>query len=206
MGVQLREVIAATTVRGAILRFGLTGLLVLALVGIGGVEVLSRVGRREAIREARELTSLAGEGIIAPAVTPALLRGDPRAVRAMDGVVARLDAGAVGYLLADTDPEDLLDAVRAAARGESPLSPKIAAHLLAPRLARRRDEGLTDREGEVLSLLAAGHPNDEIARRLGIAHKTVKNHMSHIFETLRVTDRTQAALWAHARAEPAVHV
>jgi signal transduction histidine kinase len=73
----------------AVLRFAVTGFVVLALVGLGGVEVLRRVGRTEAIRDSREVTALAGEGIVAPAITPAVLRGDPSAIAQMDTVVRR---------------------------------------------------------------------------------------------------------------------
>lgn len=85
----LRRITSPTTPRAAVLRFAVTGVLVLALVGLGGVEVLRRVGRAEAIRDSRELTELAGQGIVAPAITPALLRGDPEAVEAIDAVVRR---------------------------------------------------------------------------------------------------------------------
>ncbi|MEA2275732.1 MAG: hypothetical protein QOC78_692 [Solirubrobacteraceae bacterium] len=111
-------------------------------------------------------------------------------------ILSALDAGAIGYLLKDAEPEELLRGIRAAARGESPLAPKAAHHLLAARhAAPSPEEQLTEREREVLALLAEGHPNKVIARQLRIAEKTVKNHVTHILQTLDVTDRTQAALW-----------
>ena len=118
-----------------------------------------------------------------------------------EGIVAALDAGAVGYLLKDAEPSELHAALRAAARGESPLAPKAAAALLAERGARRSaasiDPGeLTTRERDVLELVMAGHSNKQIARRLGISEKTVKGHLTNLFQRIRVTDRTQAALWA----------
>jgi DNA-binding NarL/FixJ family response regulator len=111
-------------------------------------------------------------------------------------ILDALDAGAIGYLLKDAEPEELLRGIRAAARGESPLAPKAAHHLLAARhAAPSPEEQLTEREREVLALLAEGHPNKVIARQLRIAEKTVKNHVTHILQALDVTDRTQAALW-----------
>jgi DNA-binding NarL/FixJ family response regulator len=115
-------------------------------------------------------------------------------------ILDAIDAGAIGYLLKDAEPEELLRGIRAAARGESPLAPKAARHLLADRhAAPSPDERLTDREREVLALLAEGQPNKVIARRLRIAEKTVKNHVTHILQTLDVSDRTQAALWLQRR-------
>lgn len=117
-----------------------------------------------------------------------------------DRVLAALDAGAVGYLLKDAEPDELLRAVRAAAAGEAPLSPRAANALVA---ARRPGGGggpsgatLTSREREVLALVAEGLANKAIARRLGISEKTVKAHLTNIYTALGVTDRTQAALWA----------
>jgi DNA-binding NarL/FixJ family response regulator len=119
-----------------------------------------------------------------------------------DRVVAALDAGAIGYLLKDTEPEELLRGVRAAARGESPLDPKAARQLIAGRRTPAPQDQLTEREREILMLIAAGTPNKVIARKLEIAEKTVKNHVTRIFETIGVTDRTQAALWAHRHFSP----
>jgi DNA-binding NarL/FixJ family response regulator len=121
-----------------------------------------------------------------------------------DRIVEAIDAGAVGYLLKDAEPEELVRGIRAAARGESPLAPKAAAELISgrrgtptpPARAASATEELTAREREILTLLAHGRPNKVIARQLDIAEQTVRNHLSHIFQTLGVTDRTQAALWA----------
>jgi DNA-binding NarL/FixJ family response regulator len=109
-------------------------------------------------------------------------------------ILDALDAGAVGYLLKDADPEELVRGVRAAARGESPLHPRVASALVAERAGRRATIELTDREREVLELVGAGLPNKVIARRLGISEKTVKAHITRSFEAIGVTDRTQAAL------------
>ena len=110
-------------------------------------------------------------------------------------ILGALDAGALGYLLKDAPPEELLGGIRAAGRGEAPLDPKVASELLASR-AERRDAGLTDREREVLSLVAEGLPNKRIAMRLEISEKTVKAHLTRVFDRIGVSDRTQAALWA----------
>jgi DNA-binding NarL/FixJ family response regulator len=117
-----------------------------------------------------------------------------------DRILAALESGAVGYLLKDAEPEQLLDGIRAAARGESPLAPKAARLLLDARLRPASDEPeLSDREREVLSLVAAGLPNKVIAQRLGIAEKTVKAHLTSVYRTIGVYDRVQAALWARDR-------
>jgi DNA-binding NarL/FixJ family response regulator len=110
-------------------------------------------------------------------------------------ILGALDAGALGYLLKDATPDELLGGIRAAARGEAPLAPKAASELLAAR-AGRRDAGLSEREREVLELVAEGLPNKLIAIRLEISEKTVKAHLTRVFERIGVTDRTQAALWA----------
>jgi DNA-binding NarL/FixJ family response regulator len=111
-------------------------------------------------------------------------------------IVGVLDAGAVGYLLKDAEPMELHDAILAAARGEAPLDPRAAARILADRSAAAPAEQLSGREREVLLLVAEGSANKQIARRLGISEKTVKGHLTNIFRTLGVRDRTQAALWA----------
>jgi DNA-binding NarL/FixJ family response regulator len=117
-----------------------------------------------------------------------------------DRIVAALEAGAVRYLLKDAEPEQLLDGIRAAARGESPIAPKAARLLLDARLRPTSDRPeLSEREREVLSLVAAGLPNKVIAQRLGIAEKTVKAHLTSVYRTIGVYDRVQAALWARDR-------
>jgi DNA-binding NarL/FixJ family response regulator len=112
-------------------------------------------------------------------------------------VLAALDAGASGYLLKDADPDELIRGIRAAARGEAPIAPKAARELLGTRSAKRSaDFGLSPREREVLALLAEGLPNKRIALELAISEKTVKAHLTSIFERIGVSDRYQAALWA----------
>ena len=111
-------------------------------------------------------------------------------------ILGALDAGAIGYLLKDAEPDELLRGVRAAARGETPLDPKAAQAVLT-RAAGDAGGTLTPREREVLQLVAEGLPNKQIARRLGISEKTVKAHLTKVFGAIGVTDRTAAALWAH---------
>lgn len=113
-----------------------------------------------------------------------------------DRILEALDAGAIGYLLKDAEPDAVLDGIRAAARGESPLAPKAARALVAERTGRRSEPDLSDREQEVLALVGDGLPNKLIARKLEISEKTVKAHLTRIFRELGVDDRTQAALWA----------
>jgi DNA-binding NarL/FixJ family response regulator len=116
-------------------------------------------------------------------------------------ILAAIDAGAVGYLLKDAEPDELIRGLHAAARGESPLAPKAAQALVAARAEQQTDPELTPREREVLALLADGLPNKLIARRLDISEKTVKAHLTNIFQRIGVTDRTQAALWAQRHAK-----
>jgi len=111
-------------------------------------------------------------------------------------ILRALDAGAIGYLLKDAEPAELERAVRAAARGEAPLDPRAGRALLQDRVAGSPLDGLSEREREVLAMVARGLPNKLIARELGISEKTVKTHLTSVFRTIGVTDRTQAALWA----------
>jgi DNA-binding NarL/FixJ family response regulator len=111
-------------------------------------------------------------------------------------ILRALDAGAVGYLLKDAEPAEIEKAVRAAARGEAPLDPRAGRALLQARASPSPLEALSEREREVLSLVARGLPNKLIARELAISEKTVKAHLTQVFRTIGVTDRTQAALWA----------
>lgn len=109
-------------------------------------------------------------------------------------VRAALDAGAVGYVLKDSNPDDLRAAVRSAANGHTPLDPRVAGALLpggglgGPRLS--------ERERQVLRLVSRGLANKQIGRALGITERTVKVHLGNVFRQLGVSDRTSAALWA----------
>jgi DNA-binding NarL/FixJ family response regulator len=111
-------------------------------------------------------------------------------------VMEALDSGAVGYILKEAESDELLRGVRAAAAGDSPLSPRAARAVLTARRGRRPFEELTSRELDVLKLVARGLSNKQIAWRLTISEKTVKAHMTSIFGRIGVADRTQAALWA----------
>jgi len=119
-------------------------------------------------------------------------------------IIDAIQAGALSYLLKDADADTLADAVRRTARGESVLHPRIAARLLSS--VRQPDakedpaaaalERLSQREAEVLGLMADGLSNLQIAQRMGIGEKTVKTHVSNVLGKLGLTDRTQAAVFA----------
>jgi DNA-binding NarL/FixJ family response regulator len=114
-------------------------------------------------------------------------------------VHAALRAGASGYVLKDSDADDVAEAVRAAHRGKLQLDPVVARTLTAS-LRRTRDvdpsSELTSRELDVLRLVARGEPNKQIASELGIGERTVRTHVSRILRKLNLSSRTQAALWA----------
>lgn len=105
-------------------------------------------------------------------------------------------AGAIGYLLKDTQAADLRRAIQAAAEHQVQLSPAVAAQLVRDVRVPAAPEVLTERENDVLRLIAQGKSNKDIARDLYIGEETVKSHVSNIFSKLHVTSRTQAALYA----------
>ena len=111
-------------------------------------------------------------------------------------VVGAIKAGAIGYLLKDTKADELCRAIKAAAGGQVQLSPQAAAMLVREVRAPESPDALTERETEVLRLLALGYANKEIARKLHITDKTVKTHVSSILSKLEVQSRTQVALHA----------
>jgi DNA-binding NarL/FixJ family response regulator len=118
-------------------------------------------------------------------------------------VIQALEAGAAGYLLKDSPPDELVRAIRAALDGDTPLSPRVARILVERARARPGDaasarvsERLSQRELEVLRLLAEGLDNSEIARRLFLSPTTVKHHASDVFAKLGVSNRVQAAIAA----------
>jgi NarL family two-component system response regulator LiaR len=112
-------------------------------------------------------------------------------------VVDAVRAGAIGYLLKDTEARELIRAIKAAAAGQVQLSPRAAARLMNEvRTPEQIREPLTERETDVLRLVAQGKSNKEIARALDIAEQTVKSHVSHILDKLGLPSRTQAALYA----------
>ena len=112
-----------------------------------------------------------------------------------------LKAGALSYLLKDAGPEEVAAAVRAAARGEAVINPRVAARLIQEFRGERGPQvnpytDLTEREQEVLRLIAQGRSNGEIAAELAISEKTVKGHVSNVLGKLYLEDRTQAAIYA----------
>ncbi|MGB2798531.1 MAG: response regulator transcription factor [Dehalococcoidia bacterium] len=119
-----------------------------------------------------------------------------------DKVFSAIKAGALGYLMKDSSPADLAEAIRAVYRGEPSLDPAIAKKLM-DQLSKGEEviveEDLTIREKEVLRLIARGNSNKEIAASLRISEKTVKNHVTNILHKLHLSDRTQAALYAVRR-------
>lgn len=113
-------------------------------------------------------------------------------------ILRAVEAGATGYLLKDTPRQQMADAIRAAARGETVLAPPVAAKLMSRMRAAPADV-LTPRELEVIELVGAGHTNAEIGRRLYISEATVKTHLLRVFAKLGVDDRTAAVTTAMAR-------
>jgi DNA-binding NarL/FixJ family response regulator len=118
-------------------------------------------------------------------------------------VAEALKAGAVGYMLKDCDPRDLLAAIRSAAEGHAPLDARVARALLPTATTASPADGLSVREREVLRLVAQGLANKQVGTRLGISERTVKAHLGRVFREIGVSDRTSAALWAqeHLPAE-----
>jgi len=154
-------------------------LMDLVMPGIGGVEATRQVKRVSPHSQIIVLTSYHEDEYIFPA----------------------LRAGALSYVLKDVGPEELADTVRMAARGESVLHPRVAARVVQELRGAKRDTpniftDLSDRELEVLRLIADGRSNAEIANKLVISEKTVKGHVSNILSKLHMMDRTQAAVFA----------
>jgi len=150
-------------------------LMDLSMPGVDGVEATSRIVADQPEVRVVVLTSFSDHERVADA----------------------LAAGAVGYLLKDCEPADLLAAVRAAAAGHVPLDPRVAKILLPSGQNSRPEDTMSPREVEVLRLVAKGLANKQIGRRLGISERTVKAHLGRVFRQLGVSDRTSAALWAH---------
>ena len=114
-------------------------------------------------------------------------------------ITAAVQAGALGYLLKDSSPDDLLHAIRSVHRGNLVLPQDLAQKLMQPQPAATALDQLTERETDVLRLLAQGQSNQEIARNLHISMTTVRSHVSSILMKLDVSNRTQAALIARER-------
>jgi NarL family two-component system response regulator LiaR len=154
-------------------------LIDLVMPGMGGVEATRQVKQVSPHSQIIVLTSYHEDEYIFPA----------------------LRAGALSYILKDIGPEELAETVRRAAHGESVLHPQVAARVVQEVRGARSDTpnlftDLSDRELEVLRLIADGLANAEIARRLVISEKTVKGHVSNILSKLHILDRTQAAVFA----------
>ena len=154
-------------------------LMDLVMPGIGGVEATRQVKQVSPHSQIIVLTSYHEDEYIFPA----------------------LRAGALSYVLKDIGPDELADTVRKAARGESMLHPRVASRVVEELRGARRDTpnlftDLSDRELEVLRLIADGLSNAEIASKLVISEKTVKGHVSNILGKLHMMDRTQAAVLA----------
>ena len=111
-------------------------------------------------------------------------------------IMDALSAGADGYLLKHSEPEAIAAAIRSVHTGDAPLDPKAARALLESRRSTTPSASLTDREREVLDLVRHGLANKQIARKLGISERTVKAHLTSVYSSLGVSDRTQAAIWA----------
>ena len=150
----------------------------LVMPRVDGLEAIKRIRALDAATRVIVLTSFADEDKMLPAVR----------------------AGAVGYLLKDVAPQDLVAAIRTVHDGETLLHPAVVRELVrevaGDGLQAPADNPLTQREREVLALIARGRANKAIAFELGVAEKTVKTHVSNILAKLGVTDRTQAALHA----------
>ncbi|HEX4208003.1 MAG TPA: response regulator transcription factor [Ktedonobacteraceae bacterium] len=154
-------------------------LMDLVMPGIGGVEATRQVKQASPRSQVIILTSYHEDEYIFPA----------------------LRAGALSYVLKDVGPDELAEAVRKAARGESVLHPRVASRVVEELRGTRQATpnlftDLSDRELDVLRLIADGLSNAEIARKLIISEKTVKGHVSNILGKLHMLDRTQAAIYA----------
>jgi two-component system, NarL family, response regulator LiaR len=154
-------------------------LMDLVMPGMGGVEATRQLKQASPHTQIIVLTSYHEDEFIFPA----------------------LRAGALSYVLKDVGPDELADTVRRAARGESVLHPRVAARVVQELRGAQRDipnlfTDLSDRELEVLRLIADGLSNAEIAAKLIISEKTVKGHVSNILGKLHMMDRTQAAVYA----------
>ena len=197
----------------AVVRRGLTGLIEstddLEVVGVAkdGSEAVALVREHRPDVAVMDLQMPVLDGVEATRAIVGEATGTEVLVLTSFSDFARIDAaieaGAVGYLLKDAEPEVLLDGIRAVARGGSPLDPRAARRLLSRRSTAAAAESedvdvaaLSPREAEVLRLVVEGLLNKQIAQRLGITERTVKAHLTSAYQRIGVADRTQAALWA----------
>ncbi len=162
-------------------------LMDLVMPGMDGLEATRRITDRQPGVRVLVLTSFAGDDKVFPAIK----------------------AGALGYLLKDSGPEELVTAIQQVYRGESSLHPSIARRLLRELSdPTQRDPGidpLTEREVEVLQLVAQGRSNRDISEQLGISEATVRTHVSKILSKLNLGSRTQAALYALREGLASLH-
>ena len=180
-----------------------------------GITVVAEAGGgEEAVRLAAEhapdvaLMDLIMPGMDGVEATRRLVARSPRTKVVMltsyhddEHIFPAIRAGALSYVLKEVGPDELADAVRKAADGEAVLHPRVAARVVRELHGARRDETnvfheLSDRELEVLKLIAEGLSNHDIATRLYVSEKTVKSHVSNILGKLHLADRTQAAVYA----------
>lgn len=154
-------------------------LMDLIMPGMGGIEAIRLIKQQDPSARILVLTSFSTQ----------------------DNVVPSLEAGALGYLLKDSDPAELIRAIHLAHRGEGVLDPAVTRQVLNILSTPRKDtpapvEELTEREIEVLRLLARGLSNQEISQSLTLSEATVHSHVSRVLNKLKVSSRTQAALYA----------
>jgi NarL family two-component system response regulator LiaR len=149
-------------------------LLDLSMPGMGGIEATRQIRRLNENTQVIVLTSYDDD----------------------DKLFQAIEAGAISYLLKNISADDLISAIRVAKRGETTLQPGIATKLMRQFAARETLEHLSEREMQVLRLIARGYSNKEISADLKISEKTVKTHVSNILDKLHLEDRTQAAIYA----------
>lgn len=191
-----------------VVRTGLRGMLAgepaFAVVGeaADGAEAVLLAGRLQPAVVLMDLRMPALDGVAATA----RIRGELPTVQVLilttydsdADIVRAIEAGATGYLLKDAPRDELFRAVRAAARGESVLSPAVATRLVT-RVREPASEPLSPREQQVLELVAQGVTNREAARRLFVSEATVKTHLLHVFAKLGVADRAAAVAVGYER-------